>query len=532
MIEPSLITRTERDILQDYERQRRFRLLRAITPAFIAIATIVLIIVAAALILVPVTGLAQRGLLSTLLLLVSIDLFLTAGLLALRAGRLNLATSFIAGISAAGAAASLAIWGTSIGLDLFAMIELTPFSVVIVLAGLVGNRWSIIGATIGMNIATIVLLIVLLPASPVQSVWYQERPLILSVSVVYQWLFGVIMIVIWSTFARTLTEIGTAYERAKQLDSLKDAFISSVNHELRTPLMTMLTYLETLRERPSALPPEQLSAVLDQVCRVGEGLSDLVKSILSARQFDQEAADFTPVAVPVGPVVAAAIQSIATPYAVTGEPDGLQRDLHLHVPDQVEVWGDAIRLQQIVTNLLSNALKYSPSGTPVEVTAEVVTLTTSVDDWVRSQVIPDSTEPELAEKKRNPTKTGRRSIGRAGLPRRGEAVGVLMTQVTVRDYGQGIPPDQAPLLFNRFVRLPRDLASSISGNGLGLYLCRLYVEAMGGRIWVASSGQPGEGSTFHVLLPAVSSTTRPDPEPPAVAISSSAEVLTAPAKSQ
>jgi signal transduction histidine kinase len=77
-----------------------------------------------------------------------------------------------------------------------------------------------------------------------------------------------------------------------------------------------------------------------------------------------------------------------------------------------------------------------------------------------------------------------------------------MIQVTIRDYGQGIPPDQAPLLFNRFVRLPRDLASSISGNGLGLYLCRLYVEAMGGRIWLTSSGQPGDGSAFQVLLPA------------------------------
>ena len=75
----------------------------------------------------------------------------------------------------------------------------------------------------------------------------------------------------------------------------------------------------------------------------------------------------------------------------------------------------------------------------------------------------------------------------------------------VRDYGRGIPPDQAPLLFNRFVRLPRDLASSTSGNGLGLYLCRLYVEAMGGHIWVRSSGVAGEGSAFHLLLPAADS---------------------------
>lgn len=71
----------------------------------------------------------------------------------------------------------------------------------------------------------------------------------------------------------------------------------------------------------------------------------------------------------------------------------------------------------------------------------------------------------------------------------------------MRDYGLGIPPKQAPLLFERFVRLPRDLASTVIGNGLGLHLCKTLVEAMGGRIWIESSGEPGEGSTFRFTLP-------------------------------
>jgi signal transduction histidine kinase len=65
-----------------------------------------------------------------------------------------------------------------------------------------------------------------------------------------------------------------------------------------------------------------------------------------------------------------------------------------------------------------------------------------------------------------------------------------------------------PLLFHRFVRLPRDLASNIIGNGLGLYLCKEYTESMGGKIWVKSSGVPGEGSMFHVVLPWIAQSDR------------------------
>jgi signal transduction histidine kinase len=79
-----------------------------------------------------------------------------------------------------------------------------------------------------------------------------------------------------------------------------------------------------------------------------------------------------------------------------------------------------------------------------------------------------------------------------------------MVEIAVRDHGLGIPPDQAPLLFQRFVRLPRDLASATVGNGLGLYLCRELAEAMGGHIRVESIGVEGEGSTFYLRLPVAS----------------------------
>jgi signal transduction histidine kinase len=76
----------------------------------------------------------------------------------------------------------------------------------------------------------------------------------------------------------------------------------------------------------------------------------------------------------------------------------------------------------------------------------------------------------------------------------------------VKDSGPGITSADIPLLFEKFVRLKRDLSSSIRGSGLGLYISKQLVEAMGGRIWVESSGIVGEGSRFYFTLPYVSRT--------------------------
>lgn len=77
-------------------------------------------------------------------------------------------------------------------------------------------------------------------------------------------------------------------------------------------------------------------------------------------------------------------------------------------------------------------------------------------------------------------------------------------QFSVQDEGPGIPADELPSLFDKFVRLKRDLAGSTRGTGLGLYLCKQYVEAMGGRIWVESPVYQGRGSRFcFTLLAAV-----------------------------
>jgi signal transduction histidine kinase len=472
MIEKSLITRTEREVYLGYEHERRVRMLSSITPIFMAICAAVVVILGLALLVLPESVVAHSALLVTMGMLACCVVALGLGLVAARRGHLNLATALVAGTSALGTSSSLAIWSAYLGMDPFAMIELTPFSVVIVLAGLLGNiRWVVL-ATLVMNVATVSLLLVVPLAPGLGPVFGRELPLIIPVALAHQWLFALLMIVIWRVFQRTLGAVGVAYERAQQLDVLKDEFIASVNHELRTPLMTMQTYLETLREVPDQLPPEQLREVLDQVCRVSDSLVELVQSILSARQIDTETIGFTLERVALAPVLEAAVRLIDP-----GASQDVPRELTLGVPKSLAVWGEPVRLQQIFTNLLSNAVKYSPPGTPIEVRVRVLDNTPSSSRGRRQRTRP---QPNAAP----------------------------LVQISVRDYGYGIPPEQAPLLFNRFVRLPRDLASKVTGTGLGLYLCRILVESLGGRIWVESTGVDGEGSTFYVTL-TLASAARP-----------------------
>ena len=459
----SPITRAEGEMYSDYERQRRLQLLQFITPIFIAISAIVFVVIGAAL-LAPLPPLAQDALLLSEGLLLGVIALLALGLLAIRRSELTIAAALVSAAAVMGTTSSVAIWATYLGLDPFALIEFTPFSVAIILAGVLGDRWTVVIATIVTNVITI-LLFWLTPRAPgLEQIFNTELPLLLPVSLIYQWLFASLMIAISRTFKRTLGQVGVAYERAKQLDALKDEFIASVNHELRTPLMTMQTYLETLRETSDTLPPEQMRVALNQACQVGDSLVDLVQSILSSREIDRDVAAIQAEPVPLRQAIYDAARLIDP-----REAGSAARDLRVDVDEQLLVWGDRVRLQQIFTNLLTNAAKYSDPGTPIEVTARVLGADGSESGRWRQ--------------------------------RRQKASHQQAVEIAVRDHGLGIPVEQIPLLFNRFMRLPRDLASKVPGTGLGLYLCRVMTEAMGGRIWVESAGKEGEGSTFYIELP-------------------------------
>jgi signal transduction histidine kinase len=137
--------------------------------------------------------------------------------------------------------------------------------------------------------------------------------------------------------------------------------------------------------------------------------------------------------------------------------------IRLQVAEQVLVWADPQSLYHVLQNLLSNVFKYVPTQTTISIEA--------------AQPTPSSP-----------------------------------VCLSVQDAGPGIPAEELPLLFEKFVRLKRDVAGPTLGTGLGLYICKCLVQAMGGSIWVESSGRMGEGSRFCVILPPFPSPSLPLPD--------------------
>jgi signal transduction histidine kinase len=149
-------------------------------------------------------------------------------------------------------------------------------------------------------------------------------------------------------------------------------------------------------------------------------------------------------------------------------------------PDTLPMRCDPERLDQLLDNLLENAVKYNPGGGEV-----AVTLTR------------DASPPIPLHGSYAPAVNGPAARPSAALP---TAPHGAVAHLTVRDRGIGIPTAELPRIFDRFHRASNVDDRRFSGMGLGLYMCRQIAEQHGGTIWAESPG-PGQGSTFHVLLP-------------------------------
>lgn len=273
---------------------------------------------------------------------------------------------------------------------------------------------------------------------------------------------------------RSITELTLARQREHELAALKDQFIVDANHELRTPIMALYNNLEILQALSERGTPQQRARILQRALTSGDAVLRLLHNVLDAGALEGNLPRLELRRVALAPLVRAVLETF-DPSAI-GEPAlaaGVreERAVTMHVPPELVIWADESRLRQVLVNLLANALKYSAAGTPIDISASAYT-------------------PPRAERPR------------ARASATGPLTGDGQVQISVRDHGLGIPPGDIAKLFNRFVRLERDIAGPVRGTGVGLYMCRVLVEAMGGRIWVQSTGVAGEGSIFTFTLPA------------------------------
>jgi len=248
------------------------------------------------------------------------------------------------------------------------------------------------------------------------------------------------------------TQVETAYNQQVYLNELKDDFLLNVNHELRTPLTAIYGFLDLLREYHGQLDSTMELTLINQAVYGCEELQQLVNNVLDTLQGDFKEKE------PTAEVFS--LTKVADEVMNLFEPQK-KFDYHINmdISEDLFVIADKRYVHQVLLNLLSNAFKYSPIDTPIEISARLYDAST------------------------------------------GKGKVQSLVCVSIQDAGPGIPPSEAPLLFGKFVRLKRDLVGSVRGTGLGLYISKQLVEAMGGNIWVESSGIAGEGSRFSFTLP-------------------------------
>jgi signal transduction histidine kinase len=250
-----------------------------------------------------------------------------------------------------------------------------------------------------------------------------------------------------ATLGAAFNEMADQLEREAsqrdQLDRLKDEFVLTASHELRSPLTSVQGFAELLMLDRDSLTPKQVETVeiiLDN-CR---HLARLLNDLLDLARSDAGRLGITPEPTEVAPLIEDAVRTMRAQTEGAGQ--ALSAEIEPALP---MIYVEAGRIRQILVNLLTNAHEYSPEGSSIEVTAQA-----------------EGAEVEIA----------------------------------VTDDGPGIPESQLEHIFERFVRGDAGLTQRVGGTGLGLAISKSLVELHGGTMAVRSA--PGAGSTFSFRLPA------------------------------
>jgi len=248
-----------------------------------------------------------------------------------------------------------------------------------------------------------------------------------------------------------------ANDQLRELDRMKDDFISTVTHELRTPLTSIRAFSEMLHDDPRIELAER-TRFLGIIVSETERLSRLINQILDLAKLESGRADWTSVAVDIGQVIHEACASLSQLY----KDKGVTLTLEIAEPLPL-VQADRDRLMQVMINLLSNAVKFVPQA------------------------------------------GGRVKVGAGGTARE--------VRVAVLDNGPGIRPEDRETIFEKFRQGGTDvLTDKPQGTGLGLPISRQIIEYFGGRLWLEPAGSEWGGANFVFTLPLCASDNAEKPK--------------------
>ena len=230
----------------------------------------------------------------------------------------------------------------------------------------------------------------------------------------------------------------------KRAEMIKDEFVSTVNHELRTPLTSIFGALRLLGATTTGMLDEKSARLLDIAQNSCQQLTRLVNDILDIEKISAGKLDYRLETLAAGPL----IKDIINRHVIIADSYGIRFNVELKL-DDLAIRVDPNRFNQALVNLLSNAAKYSPVGSVVEI--------------------------------------------------RAKREGTTAIRISVTDFGPGIPPAFRSQIFGRFAQADNSTTRQAGGSGLGLNITKTLIEAFGGT--VSFDSIEGQGATFHFVLP-------------------------------
>ncbi|MDR3277987.1 MAG: cell wall metabolism sensor histidine kinase WalK, partial [Oscillospiraceae bacterium] len=248
--------------------------------------------------------------------------------------------------------------------------------------------------------------------------------------------------VLSGTFNTMASQLEATLEELTKAEKLRRDFVANVSHELRTPLTSIRTYAETLAENDD-LPEDTRAEFLRVILNESDRMTKIVQDLLELSKFDSGNAELNMEEFSLDRSLREVYAAISLPAEQRGHRINLE--LEWKLPD---VTGDRARIEQVLMNIMTNAVKYTPGGGEIDITS-----------------------------------------GRSGAN----------VWVKISDTGIGIPPEDIPHIFDRFYRVDKARSRESGGTGLGLAIAHEIIVRHGGEILVESA--PGAGTAMTVLLP-------------------------------